>query len=59
MHKQFTVCPYQPSDYLAMAELANAVALYERAGMRVRHRTLVYRKLLRGAFEEDATLSDR
>lgn len=34
------------------ASLTNAVALYERAGMRVQHKLLVYRKMLRGTLQE-------
>jgi mycothiol synthase len=34
------------------SSLTNAVALYERAGMHVQKRTLVYRKMLRGGAQE-------
>ncbi len=39
------------------ASLTNAVALYERAGMHVHLRLVVYRKMLRGVFPEDAAPS--
>ncbi len=36
------------------SSLTNAVALYERAGMQVDKRLLAYRKMLRGAFEDES-----
>ncbi|MFN8563569.1 MAG: hypothetical protein U0703_18575 [Anaerolineae bacterium] len=39
------------------SSLTNAVALYERAGMHVYLRLVVYRKMLRGVFPEDAAPS--
>src|SRR5262249_7869137 len=50
---RFQAAGYQRAGLMVDASsLTNAVALYERAGMHIQMRTLVYRKMLRGTAPE-------